>query len=547
MTGNRSGAKRARGTSLATALGSQPYDLIVVGAGINGCGITRDAAKRGLTTLLVDMHDIGAETTAWSTRLIHGGLRYLEHGEVGLVRESLHERATLLRIAPHLVRPLRFLLPVYSRHRRGPLTIRAGMLAYDLLAATARIRPHRILSRTQAVAMEPGLDARELRAAAMYFDAQVTFPERLALENALDAAGHSATIATHTQVEAVQARGSEPTILTLRDMLDRSTHMVSGRVIVNATGPWLDSLLGGNALSPMIGGTRGSHIVVDRFPGAPRSAVYAEARRDGRPFFVIPWNGRYLVGTTDSRYAGDPASVSATSDEVRYLLEQTNCLFPSSGLQEDDVQFTYAGVRPLPASTSGSEAAITRRHIIRRHDPPHERLLSVVGGKLTTYRKLAEQVTDRVVQLLDIDAAACTTDNDPLPGARSNVVTMTDRSQPPSIAAPLRAIYGSGTPDVLGYRADGDTGTLEAQTRYALRHEFAETVADVLLRRTMRGLQADLGIGALDAVVQAAAAERNWDSERQESERAAYLAYIRRFAVPGTEPSHGTAGDAMYE
>ena len=282
---------------------AQPYDLVVIGGGINGTGIARDAAMRGLRVALVEKSDLGGETTAWSTRLIHGGLRYLEHGELGLVRESLRERESLLGCAGHLVQPLHFLLPIYQGARRGRMLIRIGLTLYDLLVCDSRPGRHRFLSRAETLRQAPGLEPRGLRCAATYRDAQVTFPERLALENALAARQHGASILTYCRAERLLTDGGSVEGVEYTDVATGARHRLQARVVVNATGPWVDQMLGQAGWSgpKLLGITKGSHIVVDPFPGAPRHALYLEAQRDGRPFFILPWNGRRLVGTTDVR------------------------------------------------------------------------------------------------------------------------------------------------------------------------------------------------------------------------------------------------------
>ncbi|MGH9175985.1 MAG: glycerol-3-phosphate dehydrogenase/oxidase, partial [Vicinamibacterales bacterium] len=344
---------------------SQVFDVIVIGAGINGAGIARDAAMRGLNVLLLDQHDIGSGTTPWSTRLIHGGLRYLEHGEIGLVRESLRERETLLRIAPHLVRPLPFLLPVYDWQRRNLATIRAGLLAYDILSFGKELPAHHMLSGNATRSLVAGIENAGLRGAALYYDCQVAFPERLAVENATAAAEHGATILTHAKVERIVVVDGVARGVDIRPRHADATVRVAGSTIVNVAGPWVDHLLTDIEKQPLIGGTKGSHIVVDPFPGAPCCAVYTEAPSDGRPFFVIPWQGRLLIGTTDAPFEGDPSDARPTAAEIDYLIRQTLAIFPESSLTPASVLITYAGVRPLPPSADRKNGHVTRRHVVR--------------------------------------------------------------------------------------------------------------------------------------------------------------------------------------
>ena len=397
------------------------FDLIVVGAGINGAGIARDAALRGLKVLLLDKGDIGGGTSSWSTRLIHGGLRYLEHGEFRLVHESLRERECLLNIAPHLVRPLPLLVPVYKNARRGRWTIRAGMIAYDALSFTKTLPRHRMLTPAETLQQAPALNSEGLRGAAVYYDAQVEFAERLVVENALSAVTHGATVLTYARVEKLivqdgAVRGVEFTTNVQGQPVTGTAgvspagrglsstgqhHSATAHVIINAAGPWIDQVLAESSTSSprLIGGTKGSHIIVAQFAGAPDTAIYLEAETDHRPFFIIPWNGKYLIGTTDIRYQGDLDDVRIDSDEIDYLLRETNRAIPKAKLTREQILYAYSGVRPLAFTGDRDEQSITRRHFIRAH-PELQGLFSIVGGKLTTYRSLAEQTVDLVLRKL---------------------------------------------------------------------------------------------------------------------------------------------------
>lgn len=383
---------------------STSFDVIVIGAGINGAGIARDAAMRGLKVLLIEKGEIGQGTTVASTRLIHGGLRYLEHLEFGLVRESLRERETLLRIAPHLVRPLAITIPIYKQSKRGRLTIRAGMILYDLLSWGKSLPRHRMLSRAETLKQLPGLNPDGLIGSALYYDAQVEFPERLVMANVLSAQEFGAEVLTHTRVTNLvveDGRVSE---------VEFANEVAEAGVIINAAGPWIDFVLERVAVkSPkLIGGTKGSHIVVPPFPGAPANAIYLEARSDGRPIFIIPWNKLYLIGTTDVRFEGDPDEVRCEPWEIDYLLSETNLALHAAHLTRDNIVGTYSGVRPLPVTHDKDEQSITRRHFIRQH-PQLPNLLSIVGGKLTTYRSLAEECVDLIFQKLGKDSPPCRT------------------------------------------------------------------------------------------------------------------------------------------
>ena len=391
------------------------YDVIIIGAGINGAGIARDAAMRGLKVLLLDKGDVAGGTSSASTRLIHGGLRYLEHFEFRLVRESLREREILLRIAPHLVRPLPIAIPIYKQGKRGRATIRAGMIAYDLLSTGKSLPRHRMLSRSETLKESPGLNPEGLLGSALYFDAQVEFPERLVSANVKSAKEHGAEVLTHAAVTKVLAENGNVTGVEFS--IKDETRSAHAGVVINAAGPWVDLVLERVPAESerLIGGTKGSHIVVPPFPGASKYGIYLEARSDSRPFFIIPWDGKYLIGTTDVRVEGDPDQVRTESWEIDYLISETNFAFPSARLTADQILFTYVGVRPLPWTSNEDEQSITRRHFIREH-PKLRNLFSIVGGKLTTYRSLAEECVDLIFRKLGRPSPPCTTADKPLTG-----------------------------------------------------------------------------------------------------------------------------------
>lgn len=527
------------------------FDLVVIGAGINGAGIARDAAMRGLKVLLVDKGDVGGGTTGWSTRLVHGGLRYLEHGEIGLVRESLRERERLLKIAPHLVKPLPMLIPIYERQERGPLAVRAGMLAYDLLSLDKTLSSHKMLSRAETLARAPGLKTEGLRGAALYYDAQVEYPERLTLENALDAREHGATVLTYTRVLGLKTEGRRVLEVELVDTLSGTTCRVSARFFVNVGGPWVDEVLGGvegTGLRPLIGGTKGSHIVTRSFSGAPEDALYVEAEADARPFFIIPWNDLYLIGTTDIRHEGDLDSVKADGAEIDYLLRETNRVIPGAGLTPGSVLYTYSGVRPLPFHEGEARnAGITRRHFIHDHAPRLENLLSIVGGKITTYRNLSEQTVNLVFKRLERSSPPCRTADTPLPGARCasgfNGFAGSfglGRSIDERARQHLLRVYGTRAAEVLKLAEgreelleplDAVTGAIRAEVLFSFRHELATTLSDCLLRRTMVGLGPAAGLDAVDEAASIARRYLDWDESRARREIAAYHGYVKRLLI----------------
>jgi len=565
-------------------IGNYPFDLIVVGAGINGAGIARDASMRGLKVLLLDKGDISDGTTQWSTRLIHGGLRYLEYYEVHLVRESLAEREKLLRIAPHLVKPLRFVVPIYERSKRGPGMVRLGMFGYDVLSFDKSVPNHKMLSREQALERYPGLNPDGLLGAATYYDGQVEYAERIAVENAISAREHGATVVTHAEVRQLlfeePANGGLPRVsgVEFEDKLNGGVYKAHSAVTVNVAGPWVDRVLSGagsfgiddapegesGEREQMIGGTKGSHLIVDSFPGAPQDALYVEARADGRPYFIVPWNGRYLIGTTDFRYKEDLDRVSADDDEIDYLIDETNAVVPTANLTREDVLFTYSGVRPLPFKPEGSESSITRAHVVYDHasgrsvaggkltvdgaGPRAEGLVSIVGGKLTTYRNLARQTVNVAYKKLGQGAPASITDKVPLPGgAVADFAAFAADFKATSgltdeLSERLLRLYGARAPEVLEEAGDDpslrvslspdpavETGLMGCEVLYAFRHEMAETLADALLRRTMVGLGPNVALDVDEAAAKVAVEHLGWTEDRAREEVENYRRYVERY------------------
>ena len=515
------------------------YDVAIVGAGVNGAGIARDAALRGLRVIILDKNDMCSGTSAISSRLIHGGLRYLEYAEIPLVYESLHERRCLRRIATHLVKPLRISIPIYKGARRGPLLIRLGMIAYDILSFNKLLPRHDMLDRDEIRKEEPGLRDEDLLGAARYFDTQVTFAERLVLENLLAARSAGADIKTYCEVDEIRTCDGAVDSIRYSDRQGR-VHEIGVDSIVNAAGPWVDEVLKTAPRTPkrFVGGTKGSHIIVGHFEGAPKDAFYVEAAADARPFFIIPWNGQYLIGTTDIRYDESLDNIRASRAEVDYLVSETNRVFPDAGLTIADINFAYAGVRPLPYREKGPESAITRRHIIKVNRKIAKGLISIIGGKLTTYRNLAEQTVDRLAKILQRKLPECRTRDTLLPGAwgidRAREQLIASKIVPERAMERLLSIYGGRAAAIvemamadsaLVTTLDPEGQYLAAEVVFAIREEFATTLADIVFRRMMVGFDADQGRSLYDAIATQAATEFGWSSDEVRSELRALIDY----------------------
>jgi glycerol-3-phosphate dehydrogenase len=378
-------------------LAATPADLIVIGGGITGTGIARDAALRGLRTVLLEQRDLACGTSGRSSRLVHGGLRYLEHGDFKLVFEALRERAILQQIAPHLVRPLSFVFPLHQGDRLPLWKLAAGMWLYDLLALFRNVRRHQMLGKRALLEREPALRTAGLKGAARYFDAQCD-DARLVVATARSARAAGAAIRTWTTVTGFLREGGRVTGVVAHDVESGTDAELRAAVVVNATGPWVDAvrrLEQDGAVTPLLRRTKGAHVVVPRARIGHTEGITFLSPLDGRVMFVLPWGDWSYIGTTDTDTAESPDAVAVTPEDVRYLLRSANSRFPSARLSEDDVIATWAGLRPLIDGSARAADAVSREHAIV--DGPGG-VLTVAGGKLTTYRAMAAEVVDRIVQ-----------------------------------------------------------------------------------------------------------------------------------------------------
>lgn len=482
----------------------QKYDVLVIGGGINGLGIASDAAQRGLSVLVVEKTDWGSGTSSASSRLIHGGLRYLQYGEIDLVRESLRERGLLTRQRPYLVHPIQLLIPTFAGMPTPKWMVGAGLFLYDILARDSLFPRPSLLSLAKTKQHEPGLNTQGLSGGYIYPDAQIEFPERICVELMQEARKAGADVRNHAQVTSLQQDGKRVVGATVRNELTGQEEQVSAAMTINAAGPWLDVVNRTLSEAPprMIGGTWGTHLILPMRPEGPQGPIYATAKKDGRPFFLLPWDSRLLVGTTDVKFTGDnPDSLKMEAWEVDYLLEETNHLFPNAQYKESDIQEITVGIRPLPASDKKA-GAVSRRHFLVDHREKQgiEGLASIVGGKLTTYRSLAEEAVDWVLRTLGKPPVHCTTDR--LPQNPLSVPTLISEAEakltklnlPTTMAPRLISLYGPAFNAVLDRVADDptlgkalgpNTPILEAQVVHAIESEEAKTVEDIVHRRLM--------------------------------------------------------------
>ena len=544
------------------AVQNQTYDLIIIGGGINGAGVARDAALRGLKTLLLEKGDFCGGTTSWSTRLIHGGLRYLEYFEFALVRESLREREILLNIAPHLVSPLLLTIPVYGDRSRPYWKIQAGMLLYDIFSYDKTVPSHRMLSRQKFRQLFRYIDPDDLNGGAQYYDGQVAYAERLALENILSAEAAGATVLNYVEVTDLIRDRDRITSLRCKDKLTGNEFEVQGNeraVVVNTSGPWVDDVLrsgqrDGQAApvgqTQKIGGTKGSHIIVDQFPGAPQdSALYVEAKTDGRPFFIVPFLGMVLIGTTDLRYTGKLDNIKADNEEVDYLLTETNNIIPSAQLSRDDVKFTFSGVRPLPYQDKGAAGSITRSHILYDHTKEGaNNLISLIGGKITTYRQVGEEMVEKVFTKQGRAVPACSTRKRPLPGAISpsdvriqQTIQAYQDQMPTTTIYHLFSIYGAKALDVLALVDDApelaepiapNLPDIKAQIVYSAQTEYARTLVDITRRRTCLAMKTDYGFNLLPILTDVLQKHCGWSDADVEMQIQHYRNYMEKNCVP---------------
>ena len=516
-------------------LGEESFDLLVIGAGITGAGVARDAAMRGMRVALVERYDFASGTSSRSSRLVHGGFRYLEHGGVHLVYEASRERRILLRIAPHLVRPLSFLWPIFEKTRISPWKLRAGFFLYDALALFRNIANHRSLPEKGVVELEPALKRPGLRGGISYFDA-ATDDIRLTLANVRAAAAAGAVVVNHLPVRAMAMEGDAVVGASAEDTLTGRSVTVNARAVVNATGPWSDSIrrLANPGVQSSVRGTKGVHVAVARSRIGNRGAITLLSPIDGRVVFILPAGRMTIIGTTDTDYSGPPDEVRATPADITYLLRTANSFFPSAHLVAADVVSAWAGIRPLVSDGAGAPGNVSREHAVHWTAPG---LLSVSGGKLTTYRSMAEDVVDEITRALGEQVRHAPTDRVPLPGGglrslEEEVELAREEIGVDDVAEHLVASHGTEWRDVwamvqrdnaLVARVAPELPYIAAEIHWAVEQEMALTLSDILVRRLHVAFEThDHGASAAPAVARVAAPLLGWTEKRIESELARY-------------------------
>jgi glycerol-3-phosphate dehydrogenase len=533
-------------------LADETFDVLVVGGGITGAGIARDAALRGLAVALVEKTDFAAGTSSKSSKLVHGGLRYLEHAQFRLVFEGTNERALLMRVAPHLVRPLEFLVPSYKHDRPGLFVLDCGLWIYDALSKFSSPKLHRTVRAGRVHRLEPGLRREDLEGGILYFDC-MTDDARLTLENLVDARAQQAAVLNYARVVRLLREGDRVVGAEVADALDGAanapTVRVRAKVVVNATGPWSDQIRSLADDKPILSTSKGVHLVLDAKRLDVHHAVVMKEKR--RVVFTIPWGDRTVIGTTDTYYEGspEPEDVYADRADADYLLGIANHYFPDAKLGVDDVLATWAGLRPLvkPDADVASASDVSREH----HIISRPGLVTIAGGKLTTYRRMAAEVVEAAAAQLG-SIAECSTDERPLPGGQGvdgypGVQRIAeglgaDHLVDAQVAKHLAGTYGARAPSVLervrgaaalGARLDPELPYVLAQVDVAVEEEQAMSLEDVLGRRVPLLLRArDQGLAATEKVAARMGELLGWSAAQREASAAHYrdvVARTRRF------------------
>ena len=524
--------------TLRPSLAGERFDVIVIGGGVIGMATARECARGGKRTLLLEQHDFGSGTSSRATRIIHGGLRYLEHGELSLVRQSLREREHLLATYPHLVRPQRFVLALRKHDwfgRRNPLAVRAALAVYKRIAGHQHTLP-----------ADAAFEADSNFVLLDYEDAQCEFPERLIAEWLIEATRLGAAVRNHSQVLEIERSESRVGGAMVRDAVTQDEYFVAAPIVINATGPWVDRMCAAAGVdSRLVGGVRGSHILLPRFDGALQDAIYAEGP-DGRPMFIVPWNDQTLVGTTEVRDEADPSACTPSLAEIDYLFRFFQERFPGSPLGPGDIRAAYAGVRALPVSEGRSPGAITRRHIIHDHKGDGaEGFYSIVGGKLTTAARIGRDMA----RAIGIEVPEPTTALVPANAASGMESALRQWACHMAAASDLTVETAEAIAEWHGPRATCivrqamqdhlQAETICPHTRHilaeavnAVQLEGAVNLADILLRRVPVALGAHWSPACAETAAARIGRVLGWEPARIVSELEDFDQELRRFLVP---------------
>lgn len=526
-------------------MSSREYDVLVVGGGITGAFVAWDASLRGLKVAILDKGDFGGATSAATSKLIHGGLRYLKTLEVGLVRESLQERRIMEIIAPHQVYPLPFVFPAYGWGMRGLPAAISAMVFYDTLSYDRKwindddkkIPGHEKFSAEEILEMEPILDPEDLKGGVIYYDCQMYNPERLTLEPVLSAVEYGADAANYVKVEDLIMEGDAVAGVKAMDLLTGQRYTIRARVTVNAAGPWADLMLGkirGKKHRGLIR-SKGIHIITK--PLHKNHAMVLQTK-SGRHFFILPWRGHSLIGTTDVAYKGDPDDFKVTRKDIADFLLEINTTVPAAGLTQEDVLFQYGGLRPIVEKETSVEVEVydaSRKYEIYDHEKDEgiRGFVTAIGGKYTTSRNMAQQLVDIICTKLGREPIKCLTHTTPLFGGEigrfASFVDRAGKRRPvrlgEDIIENLCRNYGSRYLDVIDNArkkhlekiCDGYPDIM-AEVIYAMDKEMAVSLSDVIFRRTGLGTLGNPGDEVIEKVADVMARELKWKKSRRNAE-----------------------------
>ncbi len=541
-------------------IASEEYDVLIIGGGITGACIAWDAASRGLKVALVEKRDFACATSSATSKLIHGGLRYLKNLEFDLVRESLKERRIMEIIAPHHVHPLPFIVPLYKKGVDPAPMIKIGMLLYDLLSydkakladPDKRIPNHSWLAASDVLDLEPSVKERNLIAGALYYDCQMHCPERLVLDFIKSAVARGADVANYLKVVKLVRKDGRVLGASVRDGLSGDEFDIRARITINASGPWADLLIERNLnkAARHLVRSQGIHIVTRPIVRDHALVLRTPSRRH---FFIIPWRGLSLIGTTDTRYEGDPDDYAVTERAVSDFIEEINWAHPKGELKREDVLFAYGGLRPLVEKETQVEVySASRKYEIYDHRRREniEGLITIIGGKFTTSRNLARKVVDLVFKHLGRRTPPCLTDRLPVYGGEMESFReyLQEQQRKKPLGLDERTIehlvkhYGSRYHEVLRH-AEGDSelaekvcdtrDELRCEVLHAVKREMALTLEDVLLRRTGIGTIGHPGRDALEVCAEIMAKELGWSDEKKREEIDRMDDFLSRQGIAG--------------
>ncbi len=537
-------------------MAQKSYDVVVIGGGITGAAVAWDASLRGISVALLEKDDFAHATSSATSKLIHGGLRYLKNFELGLVRESLSERRIMEVISPNFVQPIPFVIPLYGHGVESKLPFQAALSVYDLLAydkedlkdKDKRIKNHRMISADQVKKLLPGVHTHGLNAGAIYYDCQLSSPERHVLDFIESAADYGADVANYTEVVDILKNRGAVVGVRITDRTDGRQYDIMGKVVVNVTGPWGDITLGmlhKKDVEKRLIRSKGIHLIT-RSLTTEYSAVLRTP--DGRHFFIIPWRGHSLIGTTDRLYKGDPDHFKVSEEDIQGLVNETNEVFPGAKLKRSDVLYFYGGLRPIVEKDTDIDVYdASRKYEIYDHekDDKVKGIITVIGGKYTTSRNLARQVVDMIYGKLKKDPVECLTDTTPLyDGATGPFRRYLDkelkkhaRAYPADVMDNLIHQYGTEHGRVLAV-ADADESLRErvtenrpnimAEISYAVTDEMAFHLDDAVFRRTGLGTIGNPGDKALKKCADLMGKLLGWSAEQKKKE----IAWVKTYFVP---------------